>query len=316
MADDAQCIFTLKPINLNASRAFQRKENERYRPRHPDAEKRAIFSSQTPSANISNARLHASCLDSEPEPELCFRFDMKPKNIREGFVFGNNPEICDVVLGGHDFAISKKHFRITFDDQDQLVLIDSSTFGTAVDYDGQGIYEKRSNAADRKQERPRNRCNDFKWILFPSIKHICIALGPDISPLPPANCLQMSIHVSKISQQTSNNKEKAFETPKERFLKEMRRPSPGFPHLNGANLAMSQSRPHVSNHKSHQRPIWIDQGLLGEGTYGKVYKAMDVSTGKIYAAKRFMGANSEEARTEWSREVEMLQAHQHVRRER
>lgn len=51
-------------------------------------------------------------------------------------------------------------------------------------------------------------------------------------------------------------------------------------------------------------PIYYKDGLLGRD-FGEVYRALDVSTGLVYAAKEFF-------RGPWKREVEILKSLAHV----
>ena len=64
---------------------------------------------------------------------IAFRFSSKLKNPSEGFVFGRIDKTCDVSVGPEVKSISKRHFRIYFNEHGILMLEDmSSLAGTFV----------------------------------------------------------------------------------------------------------------------------------------------------------------------------------------
>jgi len=85
-------------------------------------------------------------------------------------VFGTDPKLCDILLGGSkgENSISGQRISITFDPQRRIVLHDSSRYGTAVSYDGQG----------KNQERHK-----FTWILFDDVEKIEVYLGDNLLTL-------------------------------------------------------------------------------------------------------------------------------------
>ena len=57
-------------------------------------------------------------------------FSERPKDIRWGYSFGTDPQVCDVLLGSRGAkGISGRHFCITFDKQRRVILRDSSVCG-------------------------------------------------------------------------------------------------------------------------------------------------------------------------------------------
>lgn len=119
-------------------------------------------------------------------------------------------------------------------------------------------------------EEPRGR-NQFTWILFYKYKNIKIALKKDGNKLvfkvewPDRKSCQAQLGVE--SQQTTT-------------------------------LLTAQ-------HSPRQQPIYLPEEKLGRGSFGTVYKAVDVSTGYEYAVKMFHGGN-------WKKEVEILKSVSHV----
>jgi hypothetical protein len=49
-----------------------------------------------------------------------------------------------------------------------------------------------------------------------------------------------------------------------------------------------QTESHSPKQSAKQRPIWINQKEIGSGEFRTVCQAVNVSTGKIHAAKTFM----------------------------
>ena len=228
-------------------------------------------------------------------PRLRFTFDQIPKN-KEAWVFGSNPQTCDILIGSSRGGTSNSHFRITFDDQKQLVLIDSSAHGTAVSYGNQGRDEKR------------NRSNDFTWILFPYITDTRIVIGHNINRLPKAPVVELLVEVA--------NPELASKAEhlrlRDAFLDEMRMSIPFGLNIDTCPTTAGQTESHTPKHLPKQRTIWVDLEKIGSGAFGVVYKTIDVSTGLVYAAKTFM-RDYKSDRKLWDKEVAILSKISHVR---
>lgn len=62
-------------------------------------------------------------------------------------IFGSDPDRCDVLLASKrgDFMISGLHFYVVFDDNQQLLIKDVSTYGLVVSYNGQAKDERRGH---------------------------------------------------------------------------------------------------------------------------------------------------------------------------
>ncbi|CAN8096757.1 unnamed protein product [Discula destructiva] len=72
---------------------------------------------------------------------LVLRFSRPPRGDR-GFVFGHDSGVCDCVLPAF-YGVEGAHFAITYDGFHRLVLEDSSTAGTSVEYDGEAGERRR-----------------------------------------------------------------------------------------------------------------------------------------------------------------------------
>ena len=71
--------------------------------------------------------------DPNSYPKLQLTFDNGPKVGRK-FVIERDSNSCVIVLPNHP-NISRRHCLLTFDDQRQLILQDTSAYGTSVKYD-------------------------------------------------------------------------------------------------------------------------------------------------------------------------------------
>ena len=208
-------------------------------------------------------------------------FDKKPKNIEKGFVFGSDPQICDVLLGGWG-GFSRQHFRITFNARGDVILEDTSRVVTCVGYNG---------------EKPPGR-NQFTWILFEKYKNIEIALNKKED----RNVLKNEL-VFKVKWPKNDHCRAEYEAHRDAYLEEHRNVLPSLSQL-GVESQLTTALLTVQ-HSPRQQPIYLPEEELGRGSFGTVHKAVDVSTGYEYAAKIFRGGN-------WKKEVEILKSVSHV----
>lgn len=308
MKEDPNVVFTLKAISDHARDIFFNRRNERYYVRPPPLTA-ATSRESSVATNIGDEDCEGDGDKEDLGQRLRFTFDQKPKNIQDGWVFGSNPKTCDVFMGSSKDGTSGSHFRITFDDQGRLVLIDSSTHGTAVSYDGQAGDEKRKNPPDRKRNKPRNKSNDFTWILLPDIDNKRVITGHKIDELPNAPVIEFSVDVTNPD---ANSCPKQYTDLRNAYLAEMRTAIPFSLNIDSHPTTAGQTEPHTPNRHPKQQPIWIDHEEIGSGEFGTVYRTVDVSTGVIYAAKKFL-RNGKGHRERWDREVALLRNISHVR---
>lgn len=216
-------------------------------------------------------------------------FDKPPKKPRDGFVFGWNSD-CDIQLLDKNNIqpedrysvqkISRRHFSITFDAQRRVVLRDTSTNGTSVSYDGQAQNEVRSH---------------FTWIIFPNYRSI-------IFQIPKAGVsfrIQLSEHKTCEAQYFANI-DSVFAERKRSQESELTSP------VHNLRVRSRTTSTVLSEAATpRQGPIYLLREVLGQGTFGKVYKVVDVSTGEFYAGKTFY-------RPDWAREVGIMKKAAHV----
>jgi len=121
--DQPNLLLTIRPLDLLAEDALKDKHNaSRYQ--CTEMEEREVRET-TPASFAGGARMDA---------HLNLTFDNPPKSFIKGWVFGSEPQTCDVVLGKWGFGVSREHFCISIDDHGQAIFQDTSTNGTTVVY--------------------------------------------------------------------------------------------------------------------------------------------------------------------------------------
>jgi hypothetical protein len=220
-------------------------------------------------------------------PHLRFTFNQKPKNIQDRYVFGSNPKTCDVILGSSNNSISGSHFRITFDDKKRLVLTDSSALRTTVSYSGRARDKIRKNPQDQKQNRERDKLNDFKWILFPRIKKSVIVRGVKVPSNPNNDDPKIEFLVEVVDTGAESCLEQYIDL-RDAYLNEIQTAILFSLNIDSHLTTAGQTELHSLKQSAKQRPIWINQKEIGSGEFRTVCQAVNVSTGKTYAAKTFM----------------------------
>ncbi len=169
-------------------------------------------------------------------------------------------------------GVSGEHFKITFDLQGRLVSEVTSSYGTAVSYDGQA----------RKE-----RGDHFTWILFS---------GRTIE----VNVFEKAFIFELISA-SHRTCQGEYAANVQSYMAERRNAPP--PGLSLLGLQSHESTaPPTRLRTPSQQPIYILGRQLGKGLCGKVHFAEDVGTGQEYAAKVF------NAGWKFEREVEIFEA--------
>ncbi|KAI9764520.1 MAG: hypothetical protein M1835_007554 [Candelina submexicana] len=263
--DDPRLIVTLEAINPTAERAWNRSENR----------DRCSYSSESVGGVPRNY----------PAPgrrgsQIQLTLDKKPTNVEKGFVFGSDPQTCDVLLGDWGAGFSRQHFRITFNAQGQVILEDTSRVITCVNYKGEDSLCR----------------NHFTWILFDRYKNIEVTLNK-------WEKIELKFKVQWPERSKSSPTE--YKAHREAYIDERRN---ALPPLSQLGVESQQTTALLTaQHSPRQQPIYLTEEELGCGAFGTVYKAINVSTGNKYAAKEFHSGN-------WKKEVEILKSvsHEHI----
>lgn len=210
---------------------------------------------------------------------LQLTFTLGPK-ASPGFYIGTDPRRCDIVLPNLP-QISRHHCFLGFDEQERLIVRDCSKNGTIVEYNRQG---------------GEKRCH-FTWIIGghkvpDKTKTIVIQLDPK---------LRFQILVSKPSCPAtySHNVQEFQRTPADTSLP-----------LGALGIQSNASTAAPSGTSSPAGdPIFLDQGILGSGSFATVYRVWNVSNGIEYALKRFHRTHSE---SYWLKEKSVMDLISHV----
>ncbi|KAF2844140.1 kinase-like protein [Plenodomus tracheiphilus IPT5] len=275
MASNSNVVFTLTAISIPARDAFcDNSHNRKYYNYHsPPSNTRADLGNELSQAtNVGDDADENHC--GQSTHQLLFTFDRRPKDIEQGWVFGSDPKKCDVLLGTSREGISGVHCRISYNRTNDLVLIDQSTHGTAVSYghSNQGRAEKRSSP--RCQRESRDASNNFTWILFPWMENKRVIIGHTIASLPNAPVVEFSVEIV-----THEIPSRQFQALRDEFLYDMRSSIP-LSITGDAHATSNSLRTHVP-----RRSIFVDGEMIGSGEHTVVYRTVNVSSGKTFAAK-------------------------------
>lgn len=233
-------------------------------------------------------KIYTQILDGSNVRHLAFTLNHKTKNPG-CFTFGSDRNTCDVYIGSSHIAISANHFIIYFD-RGQWRLHDTSSGGTIVTY-------------SQKHRLPSSR-RSLSWILFDESKQastdIRIRLGTSLIHLD----YQLFFAARTVDQVTYQHRMARFRM-QAATLAEVRE-SLDYRMAEKSRLATALS---ASGHPPEGRPYYIDIAPLGSGSFGKVTKVKDASTGRVYAAKSYFDAQSDEY---WLREMRILMEMKHA----
>ncbi|RMZ85079.1 hypothetical protein DV738_g55, partial [Chaetothyriales sp. CBS 135597] len=184
--------------------------------------------------------------------DIALRISSAVKCPADGFVFGRNPQQCDVALTENpaDGLISQRHFRIYVNNQGSLMIEDLSTNGTFVDSDMLKAKAKRATH-------------------LPSTS--VLKNGTLISVISGPSRVEVKFQV-RIPQRGEN--EDAYE---ERLRKYLER--------RGAVANFASMRENPYGNVWNGGSIYSFIGFLGKGTFAMVYRVQTKRDGNIFAAK-------------------------------
>ncbi|PGG98116.1 serine/threonine protein kinase [Blastomyces parvus] len=295
--DDPDLIAYLFPLTHPARNSVRRPENRSRCHELTEAIKRKPARRQpgdrTPPREQNSSNWFPDFVGTEM---LKVTFSKGPKSHR-GFVLGREPKKCDIVLGSQASPdVSGSHFLLTFNDNDQLILVDTSSNGTIVSYNGKGEENRKK----------------FTWIVGGHIvpdkglPNVVITLHKDL--------LFQIVCAKRKNEEEYTAKIRQFRSDLEKLRESA---------LDGLNLESRLTTALASrSHSPKQGPIHLTLSELGRGTFGVVTCVWDVSCGVTYAHKtpvvNEMEQMSERRRYNflraWGNEIDLLRSvsHDHI----
>ena len=196
----------------------------------------------------------------DTEPMLQFLFNNRPKNPAKGFVLGSSDEVCDALLGDPGMSISEQMLIFTFNERHELIMKATSETPTWVKYNGQ----KGAN---------RGR---FTWTFPHGQKAIRVRV---------ANAFEFDIVLPKYG-----TKKDQFHLNCESFLSSAA----------SGDLLPDGFEVNSTAFTRQEKSFYLRGRKLGSGSYGDVFKVLQMPDGKVFAAKTFKHADS------FRQEVDML----------
>ena len=218
--------------------------------------------------------------DSEPDEEPAIELKMTnlPKNPNQGYVFGSDQRICDVYCGRPEpeYKICSQTFSININRDGEVALYQRTdrTF-TAVKYGDQHAGYRRK----------------FKWILFPG-KPIIVTVAKKLSFrvwVPPHKNLIRSykVHLHEYNEACHS----AVLLDHDRTL--------------GRGRQTATDGALISNTNENRFWYHCPEPDLGKGSFARVFKVRDASTGETCAAKQYL-------RDFYAKETQILSQLNHV----
>ena len=194
---------------------------------------------------------------------IILTFNKPPKDPLKGWQLGTNEVLCDVLLGHRGTrGISGRQYNINADKRGWIFLHDyHSSHGTAVSYDNQ------------KQDEVRKK---ETWIL---------SRGPGTE----SEWEDVTIHAGGMAIKIEFPNQRAG--PPE-YVENLRaffeRSQTALPSVEALEFDSYQTTTAPSQPRTpSQRPIYLDDGLIGRGEYGEVRRVIKARNGNVYAAKTF-----------------------------
>ena len=204
--------------------------------------------------------------DSDHDKDrLVLTFHKRPRDLLRGWQFGTSPQTSDILLGHRGTTgISGRHFSLNVDENRRVVLRDNSTYGTSVSYGGQAEDQVRRN---------------FTWIL-------------SLEPESAIRLGEITIHILGSSMLAFRIEFPNHRLGKSDYLSNLHTfietDKAALPPVTALGLDSSMTTAAPSHPRTPcQAPIYVNLSLIGQGEFGGVHRVFDVSTGKIYAGKRF-----------------------------
>ena len=276
MVVEADTIFTFEAVSERAGQILKHPLNSRHyvHAAFPSDLERASCES-TSDGNADGS------LQSTTNSKLRFTFNQPPRSGL-AFVFGSGPKRCDAYIGSRPEQISAQHFLVYFNRRRQLVLRDVSKSGSVLVYDPKEGY---------------NRRKDFVWILFKNMDIVFTTRAGSIFKLQVVReASQRTEYLKHLEKFLTVGRVIAHTAGSRKLIGKHN------VDLDGFNETATTSLPQASL----LDPLYHCIKELGSGSYGTVYKVVNLSTGYIHAAKKFAKHQN------YMQEVNLLKSTSHV----
>ena len=267
--DQSRVILTIESVSEHAAEALKHPHNaRRYVPPTFAKDPEDQIGPPTPERDVKTST----------NSKVLLTFD-RPPNDGLHFVFGSDPEQCDVYIGPKTERISGRHFIVYYDDRKRLVLQDISKSGSVIYYN---------------PESGNHRRKDFVWTLF---KNLDVIYAANTGPAFRLRVERHACFEAQYSQNLDRFLNNGHETIKTRASDD------SVYRLRLQSIAVTE--PHSYLRTPCKNSIYHFIKKVGSGGFGTVHKVVNVSTGQVYAAKKF---NKGTAR----KEVRLLKRISHV----
>ena len=190
------------------------------------------------------------------EPALRITFSKKPKNPKLGYLLGSDRTLCDIFLGSADDSISEQMFALSFNRYNEVIMTSFSKYDVLVSYGKQQVKRKK-----------------FTWIFPSDQKNVVVEAGDRI---------EFKVEVPKHETDMTS-----YERNCQDFLKLAKSASRTL-HLHNLSSQPDRLISGTATSQLIREPRFYLRTLtIGEGSFGKVYKARSMPDGRTVAVKRF-----------------------------
>ena len=216
--------------------------------------KPSTSSEKTPENNDQQSEIKKK---TKGEPALRFLFDEKPKDYTKGFLLGSDPQSCDVLLGSWETGINPQMLAFTFNERHELTMNDTSIQTTTVQYNDQ---------------LPAKR-NRFSWV-FPSPQKLMrVTVGEELKRDLVFDIILPILDKEGIMKYKENCKPFIVPGARETLIAESL--------FVGSAIAEGQG----SGVSTPADSFYLQGKELGSGSDGRVFKAMRMPDGEVFATK-------------------------------
>ena len=277
--DDSPCFYARTAVNSdeNSSRHIEPQQEV---PELPGRRSRESTAPPGNSENKTQSYLY--------EPGLQLMFSHGPK-AGLGFVFGAEASSCDIPLPPLQ-EISRRHCYLTFDEQQRLIVRDTSSYGTIVTYNRKGGEKRRNFTWIVGGHRVPDETEEIIIQINDDLKFQVVVSKPTFPDLFVGNVDQFHTEIADYDELPFG--------------------ALGFQSAISTAAASGTQTPKQGGgtRTPNQNSILLKQKRLGKGAFSVVDHVWDVSTGLEYASKKFFHPD----KVNWRKEASIMKQISHV----